>query len=131
MQQINIQSLSIRRLVGCVLYFLIYFLDFSANYHATPVDDWEIPIGNIVFGEAVGEGAFGKVYTATVKGVTLNYSKTDSRSELNEISLNSELPSGVTMKAAVKILQGIGIFIYVGSYVYRGSYIKILDFFKV
>eukprot|EP00794_Sanderia_malayensis_P020181 gene20181-22156_t len=83
--------------------------DFGCVQYRTSADqdDWEIPISNIVFGEAIGQGAFGKVYAATVRGVTLDYSShKDHRSGSSNVTFsNKNTQTGVTMKAAVKLLQ--------------------------
>ena len=35
------------------------------------VDEWEIPSENITFGEMLGKGAFGRVYSATLSKVSI------------------------------------------------------------
>ena len=72
---------------------------------------------SIVFGEALGEGAFGKVYVATVSGVTLRCSSTSYDSSDKYVKMGSNRAasftgSSVTMKAAVKVLQGISFALY-------------------
>ena len=66
---------------------------------------------NIVFGEALGEGAFGKVYCATVTGVMLQSPSISCESLDKYVKMGPTRPasffgSSVIMKAAVKVLQG-------------------------
>ena len=84
----------------------------SVSYQAHPPDFWELPLDNIVFGEAIGEGAFGKVYCATVSGVvmqspTASCESLDTYVKMGPNRQTNLSESGVTMKAAVKLLQGI------------------------
>ena len=77
-----------------------------------PPDHWELLLGNIVFGEALGEGAFGKVYCATVSGITLQNTFGSSESLDSYVKMGpnrAATPTGsfITMKAAVKLLQGM------------------------
>ena len=41
------------------------------------VDEWEIPIENIAFGELLGEGAFGRVYRATLSEVSITHGQSN------------------------------------------------------
>ena len=65
---------------------------------------------NIVFGEALGEGAFGKVYVATVSNVVMQSSSISTESLNKYVKMGPRhdyyRPTALTMKAAVKILQG-------------------------
>ena len=70
-----------------------------------PPDHWEILPSNIELGEALGEGAFGKVYIATVKGVSLSYSATLSPTPTGTPkSQQKDATNNLSMKAAVKML---------------------------
>ena len=77
-----------------------------------PPDHWELQLDNIIFGEALGEGAFGKVYCATVSGITLQNTFGSSESLESYVKMGpnrAATPTGsfITMKAAVKLLQGM------------------------
>ena len=45
------------------------------------VDEWEIPIENIGFGELIGEGAFGKVYCAILSKINIPHNQSNLASE--------------------------------------------------
>jgi len=82
----------------------------QVSYQVDPPDHWELLLGNIVFGEALGEGAFGKVYCATVSGITLQNTFGSSESLDSYVKMGpnrAATPTGsfITMKAAVKLLQ--------------------------
>ena len=45
------------------------------------VDEWEIPIENVGFGELIGEGAFGKVYCAILSKINIPHIQSNLASE--------------------------------------------------
>ena len=64
---------------------------------------------NIVFGDILGEGAFGKVHSATVSGVQINYggTRTTSMNARNGHGHSFTKDNGITIQAAVKILHSM------------------------
>ena len=76
-----------------------HVLHFSQQ-HSDPPDKWEVLPTNIETGKLLGEGAFGKVYIASVKGTTMiSMPKFDTSEKQNDISID------LTMTAAVKRLD--------------------------
>ena len=45
------------------------------------VDEWEIPIENITFGELIGKGAFGRVYSAKLSKINIAHGKSSLTSK--------------------------------------------------
>lgn len=87
------------------------------SYQADPPDHWELLLENIIFGEALGEGAFGKVYTATVSGVVIKSPSVSSESLDKYVKMgpnrnSNYMANNITMKAAVKVLQGMNLFAF-------------------
>ena len=94
------------------IYSFCFFRYRPVSYQVDPPDHWELLLDNIVFGEAIGEGAFGKVYCATVSGAMLRGPTPSCESLDTYVRMEPNTPAvltatGVKMKAAVKIMQGM------------------------
>ena len=80
------------------------------SYQTSPGDSWELCLEDIVFGEALGEGAFGKVYVANVSGIRMQFPSISCETLNSYVKMggssNNIRNSSITMKAAVKVLQG-------------------------
>eukprot|EP00795_Rhopilema_esculentum_P002628 gene2628-823_t len=79
------------------------------SYQTNPGDSWELCLEDIVFGEALGEGAFGKVYVATVSGIRMQFPSISCETLNSYVKMggssNNIRNSSITVKAAVKVLQ--------------------------
>ena len=86
------------------------------NMHV--VDEWEIPIENIGFGELIGEGAFGKVYCAILSKIDIPHSQSSlalkTLSDGVEQVRKSHKGNESTTTVAVKTIQGMQTLFFIG-----------------
>jgi len=75
------------------------------------VDEWEIPIENIGFGELIGEGAFGKVYCAILSKINIPHNQSNLASEKLRYGVGkarkSHKGNESTTTVAVKTIQDL------------------------
>ena len=66
----------------------------STDPQLPEVDEWEISPTEIIMEDSLGEGAFGEVYKAIVKG------------PLRSTKLRPNLRNGIAVPVAIKLLKG-------------------------
>ena len=62
--------------------------------HSPVLDEWEIPAGQVIIENRLGEGCFGEVYQGTIKG------------PINNSKIQASLKNTICPVVAIKLLKG-------------------------
>ena len=76
------------------------------------IDEWEIPIGNIIFGEVIRKGTFGRVYSAKLSKASIECGQShlksknlgDSEGQERKIHNGNEVTNTVAVKTMHSML---------------------------